>query len=261
MAAGGSLGGPTAATVARATPAVHPIRALTLPDIADQVFVDEDLLLAGVGVEQVEHPPPDHHVLPQRYRARFVDHHGGVAPDGLHPRAEFLGVADRRGQADQPHIGRQVQDDLFPHRAAEAVREIVHLVHHYEGQPAQGIRGGIEHVAQHLGGHHHHRRIRIDRLVSGEQTHLIAAVPLGEIGELLVGQRLDRRGVEALSTRSERQVHREFTDDGFARTGRRTYQHAVPTLEGRTGVALKWIQSETQLGGKLCQLAYLRPVI
>ena len=93
----------------------------------------------------------------------------------------------------------QVDDHLLPDRAAEPVGEVVHLVHHHVRQAVQGRRAGVEHVAQHLGGHHHHRRVAVDRVVAGQQADLVGAVPRDQVVVLLVGQRLDRRGVEALA--------------------------------------------------------------
>ena len=48
-------------------------------------------------------------------------------------------------------------------------------------------RGGIEHVPQHLGGHHHHRGLTVDAVVPGQQAHLGGRVPADQVGVLLVG--------------------------------------------------------------------------
>ena len=64
----------------------------------------------------------------------------------------------------------QVDDDLLPHRPAEPVGEVVHLVHDHEPEAAQGRRPGVHHVAQHLGGHDDDRRLAVDRGVPGQQA-------------------------------------------------------------------------------------------
>ena len=54
----------------------------------------------------------------------------GLAAHGLQPLAELLGVGHGRRQRDQRHRLGQVDDHLLPDRAAVAVGEVVHLVHH-----------------------------------------------------------------------------------------------------------------------------------
>ena len=208
----------------------------------------------AVVVEQVEESLAHQHVLPQRHRAVLVDHHGGVTAHRLDPAAELLGVADRRREADQADLFGQMQDDLLPHRAAHPVGQEVDLVHHYVGKPVQGVGTRVEHVAQHLGGHHHHRRVAVDRLVAGEQPDPLSPVPAHQVVVFLVAQRLDRRGVEALLSRRERQVDRELTHHGLARTGRRAHQHAVTAFQGRTRPLLEGIEPEGQLSGEIGQL-------
>ena len=71
---------------------------------------------------------------------------------------------------------------------------------------------------------------------------------------LLVAQRLDRRGVEALSARGQRQVHRELADHRLARAGRRAHQHAVAVLQRLAGAPLEVVERERQLCGEAGQL-------
>jgi hypothetical protein len=67
-------------------------------------------------------------VLPQRHRAVLVDT-TAVSPRTVSSQSPnssaLLTVADR----DDQHVSGQVDDDLLPHRAAEPVGEVVHLVH------------------------------------------------------------------------------------------------------------------------------------
>ena len=190
---------PPATAPAAASAPVEVDPAGRLPGVAQQFRVH---VVGGRGlgvVEQVEHPLADQHVLPQRHRPVLADHHGRLAAHGDQPVGELLGVGHGRRQRHQRDALRQVDDDLFPDRAAEPVGQVVHLVHHHVAETVQGGRTGVEHVAQHLGGHHHHGRVAVDRVVAGQQADLGRAVALGQVVELLVGQRLDRRGVEALA--------------------------------------------------------------
>src|SRR5699024_11368221 len=72
------------------------------------------------------------------------------------------------------------------------VGQVVHLIHHHEPEPLQRVRAGIHHVAQHLGGHHHHRGLTVDGGVTGEQPHLVGAVASDQVVVLLVAQQIGR---------------------------------------------------------------------
>lgn len=84
---------------------------------------------AGTIVEERQEVVADEHVLLQRHGPDLGDDHLGVAAHGVQPIAELLGVGHGGAQGDQAHARRQVDDDLFPHGAAEAVGEVVDLVH------------------------------------------------------------------------------------------------------------------------------------
>ncbi len=64
---------------------------------------------------------------------------------------------------------------------------------------------------------------------------------------LLVGQRLDRRGVEALAALRQRQVHRELADHRLARAGRGADQHAAALLQRLARLVLERVQLEGEL--------------
>ena len=89
----------------------------------------------GGVIEEIEQSLAHQHVLPQRHRPVLVDHHRGVTAHGFNPATEFLGIADRGRKADQPHVFRQVQDDLLPHGTPHPVSKKVHFVHHDIGKP------------------------------------------------------------------------------------------------------------------------------
>ncbi len=172
------------------------------------------------------------------------DDHLGAAADGVQPVAELLGVGDGRGQRHQRHGFGEVDDDLLPDGAAEAVGEVVHLVHHHVAEAVERAGARVQHVAQHLGGHHDHRRVAVDGVVAGEQADLGGAVALHQVAVLLVGQRLDRRGVEALAAGGERQVDGELADDGLAAAGGRGDQDALAALQRLAGLHLEVVEPE-----------------
>ena len=220
--------------------------------VAGELRVDIGFL--AVVIKEIEEPPPNHDVLPQRDRPGLVDHDGGVSADCLDPSAEFLGVAYRGRQAGQGHLFGQVQDDFFPDRTAESVGQEVHFVHDHIRKTMQCWRIRVQHVPQYLGGHHDHRSIGVDRGVSGEQADLLRSVHRDQVVVFLVAQRLDRGGVKALASGRQSQVDREFSDDGLTRTGGCADQHTVAVFQRRARADLKGIESKTQPLGERTEL-------
>ena len=136
---------PWSLAVARAAPVTHPGGRPVVTRDLEQLLVDGGALLDEArgrvdvgGGEEVQQPASDHDVLEERHRATLLDDRRGVAAHGLQPLAELLGVGDGGGQGDQAHRLRQVDDHLLPHRAAAAVGQVVHLVHHHEAQAVEG---------------------------------------------------------------------------------------------------------------------------
>ena len=78
------------------------------------------------------------------------------------PVAELLGIAHRCRQRDDLYRHWEVNDDLLPHRPAETVGEVMHLVHDNKGKGLQRGGPGIHHVAQHLGRHDDDGSLPID---------------------------------------------------------------------------------------------------
>ncbi len=210
---------------------------------ADEVGVD-CLLVALALLEQVVRPAAGEHVLEQRDRPVLGDDHLGVAADGVQPVTELLGVGHGRRQGHQGHRLRQVDDHFLPDGAAEAVGEVVHLVHDHMAEAEEGLRAGVEHVPQHLGGHHDHRGVGVDAVVAGEQADLLGAVTAAQVGVLLVRQRLDGGRVEALLALLQGQVDGELAHDRLARAGGGGHQHTLPRFECLAGLDLEGVEAE-----------------
>ena len=251
-----------------AAPAVDPT--LVLAHVPHQFRVDDRraalpgglaarglALLAGVGGraqrEQVEHPVTDEHVLPERHRPHLADHDRRVAADGDQPLAELLGVAHRRRQRDQGDRLREVDDHLLPDGTAEPVGEVVHLVHDHVAEAVDRRGVGVEHVAEHLGGHHDHRRVAVDRVVPGQQADLVLAVPIDQVGVLLVGQRLDRRRVERLAALGEGLVDGELAHHGLPGTGGCADEDTGALVERLARLDLERVEGKVQLGDEAGQ--------
>ena len=173
-----------------------------------------------------------------------LDDRRGRAPDRLDPLPQLTGVRHRRRQADEPHVGREADDDLLPDRAPVGVLQVVHLVEDHHVQVVEGGRPRIEHVAEHLGGHHHNGRVAVDCGVTGEQSHPLGAQPGDEIAVLLVRERLDGRGVEGLATGVEGDVDRRIGDDRLARTRRCSDQDGAAGVELGDRLELETVERE-----------------
>ena len=136
----------------------------------------------------------------------------------------------------------KMNNRLFPHRATETVRQVVHLIHDHISQAGQRGRVGVEHVAQHLGGHHDHGCFRVNARIAGEQTHVILTVRAHKVVVLLVAQRLNGGRVERLHAAAQRQVDTELTHNGLTGTSRRGNEDGAVRLHSGTRLTLKIIQ-------------------
>ncbi len=223
--------------------------AVLLARHAQQVGVDlpargAAAAVVGLLLEEVVDPAAGHDVLPQRDGTLLRDDHLGVPAHGVQPVAELLGVGHGGRQGHQGHRFGEVDDHFLPDGPAEPVGEVVDLVHHDVAEAAQRLGARIEHVAEHLGGHHDHRRLGVDAVVARQQAHLVGAVALDEVGVLLVRERLDRRRVEALAALRQSQVHGELADNGLARAGRGGDEDALAGLQRLACLHLVRIQVE-----------------
>ncbi len=126
----------------------------------------------------------------------------------------------------------------------DAVLEVVHLVQHDVAQALQGVGARVDHVAEHLGGHHHDRRVAVDGVVACQQTDAFGSVRPDEVAVLLIRQRLQRGRVEGLGALGERAGDRVFGHEGLARSRRRGHEHRSPGIERVEGVELELVQRE-----------------
>ena len=168
---------------------------------------------------------------------------GGTA-HRLDPGRQLRRVGHRGRQTHQSHRSRQMDDDLLPHGTPVGVLQVVHLVEDHPAETVESARSGVDHVAEHLGGHHHDRRIAVDRGVAGEETDPAGAVDLHEVVELLVGERLDRGGVERPGRRGERHLDGMLGDDRLARSGRSAHQHRASPVDRRDRLPLEIVEFE-----------------
>ena len=144
-----------------------------------------------IAFETVPYRPPSF----QPYRTPILDNQFGGSSTGAEPAGELLGVGDGGRQADQPDVGRGVDDHLLPDRPPETILQVVDFIEHDRIHGGK-VGAGVDHVAEHLGGHHHDRGVMVDGVVSGEQSDPAGPINLPEVTELLVGKGFQRGGVK-----------------------------------------------------------------
>jgi len=79
----------------------------------------------------------------------------------------------------------------------------------------------VERVPENLGRHDEDRRAGVHLDVAGENSDRVGAEGAGKIGELLVGERLERSRVRYAALGGEGSVDRELGDERLAGSGRR----------------------------------------
>ncbi|MEZ5203894.1 MAG: hypothetical protein R2701_05820 [Acidimicrobiales bacterium] len=189
-------------------------------------------------------PVADEEVVHQLHRPLVLDHRDGGTARRFDPPRELLGVRHGGRQAHEAHRRGRVHQDLLPHRPAVAVLEVVDLVEDHPAELGKRPRPRVDHVAEHLGGHHDDRSVRTDGVVAREQPHLVGAEAMAQVGELLVGERLDRGGVEGSSPAGQRAIDRVVGHHGLACPRRRRDQHVAVGVDGRVGLALEPVELE-----------------
>ncbi len=178
-----------------------------------------------------------------------LDDHRRGAAHRADPVGQLGRVGDRGRQAHEAHRRRKVDDDLLPHRAAVGVLEVVDLVEHDPLEALQGRGAAVDHVAEHLGGHHHHLGVAVDRRVARQQPDPVGAVEAHEVVVLLVRERLDGGRVEGPATRGERHRHRMLGHHRLARAGGGADEDRPAGVDGLDGLELESVEGEAPVGG------------
>ena len=120
------------------------------------------------------------------------------------------------------------------------------LVQDHGVEPREPAR--VEHVAEDLRGHDEHGSARIDLDVAREDPDLLRAELAAEVRVLLVGERLERRGVGDAPAAVERRVDGELRDERLARPGGRRDDDGLARADGGDGAELEVVQEERVAG-------------
>ena len=197
-------------------------------------------LLVEHGVDAVVHRQPQaqlHRPLPHHHRAH-------PAAVGRHPVDHLLVVGDGGRQPHEADVVGRLDHDLLPDRAARVIVDVVDLVEDDVADVVEAVRVLVDQVAQDLGGHDHHRRLLVNGVLAGDQADVALAVLALEVAELLVAQRLQRRGVDGLHAGLERLEDGVVGNHRLAGRGRRRHQHAVVGAHLLDRLALEGVEFE-----------------
>ena len=126
----------------------------------------------------------------------------------------------------------------------------MNLVEDDAAQVTNPSRALVQHVTQHFGRHDHDRSVTSDGDIAGEQADVVGAVSSTEVAKLLVGQRLDGRGIEHALASLKHALDRMLGDHGLARTRWRRDQHTFAIVKRFDRLALepvKWEVSGFQI--------------
>ncbi len=175
------------------------------------------------------------------------------------PGGDLIGVGDSGREANELDVLWAEDDRFFPGGAPLLIRQVVDLIEDDAVDLVQ-IPGGLEeHVAEDLGGHHDDASVPVLGDVAGEETDLVT-VDGPQVAELLVGEGLDRRGVEDAARPLERLVDAELRDDGLAGASGGGDHDRLALEEGADGLALEFVQRERVHGPELLDLGLDRGI-
>ena len=104
------------------------------------------------------------------------------------------------------------------------------------------------HVREHLGGAANDRRFRVDARIAGQHADPLGAELVAHAEELLRGECLDRRCVDAGPTFTEALEQKGHRDQGLAGPGRRVEDHVAPGHQFDQRLLLWWKEYEAEPG-------------
>jgi hypothetical protein len=180
----------------------------------------------------------------------------GGAMHPVDPVGELAGIGHRGREGHQLDRRRAVDDRLLPHRAALGVVHVVALIEHHRLHAFERVVIGVvdlrvEHVAEDLGGHHHHLGLPIEAEITGEQAHPLSAELLAKIAQLLVGERLQGGGVEHFSPVRQGALDGVLTHQRLAAARGGAHHHRVALVQRVNGLELEGVEGEGKYIGQL----------
>ena len=122
------------------------------------------------------------------------------------------------------------------------------LVEDHGVEAFEQVGSGQQHVAQHLGRHHHDWGSGFDGRVAGQEPDVLGPIGGTQLAVFLVGQGFEWSRVKGLGAAEQGPVDGVGGDEGLARSGRGRDEHAVPGVEGTKRLELEVVRRERKLG-------------
>ena len=120
----------------------------------------------------------------------------------------------------------------------------MNLIENHEAEGHQLVGLGEQHVAQHLGGHHDHVGVAVDRRVAGQETDATRSVQSAQLVVLLVRERLQRRCVEGPLAALEYPTDRVVGHQRLAGPGGGAHEDVDVLVDRVDGLDLESVQAE-----------------
>src|SRR5213078_2138569 len=108
----------------------------------------------------------------------------------------------------------------------------------------------VERISEDFRRHDEHPAVRVHLHVARQDADRLGAEGPGEVVELLVRERLERRGVGDALARRERRVDGELGDERLARPGRRGHDDGLPRFDRADRFELEVVERERVPGAK-----------
>ena len=127
----------------------------------------------------------------QRHRTKITEHQTRWTVHLLDPIGELPRIGNGGGQRHQLDRRRTVNDRFFPDGSPLGIIHVMALIEHDRLHIGKRIvmliRFCIQHVAENLGGHHHHPCLAVNAQVTGHQANIFSPKLFTKIAQLLIG--------------------------------------------------------------------------
>src|SRR5579885_1115591 len=195
-------------------------------------------------------------IMIERHSSLLMHHQLNRRVDTADPLGKVWRVADSGGEANKLDVSGRADDGLFPDGAALNIAKVVQFVENDKadiGQFGWDITGIFEllhpalfqqHIAIDFGGHDDNRRAAALDNIARHQADGLVAIQVAQVAILLIGERLERRGIDDALAALLRQPDREFGHQRLARPGRRGHQHRLPVRQNFHSIQLKWVKGK-----------------